>query len=30
MDFAYSPRMQSLQHQVTQFMDGYVLPAMSD
>ena len=30
MDFAYSPRMQSLQHAVTQFMDSYVLPAMSD
>ena len=30
MDFAYSPRVQSLQHAVTQFMDSYVLPAMSD
>ena len=30
MDFAYSPRMLSLQHQLTQFMDRYVLPAMSD
>lgn len=30
MDFAYSPRMQSLQHAVAQFMDSYVLPAMPD
>ncbi len=30
MDFAYSPRMQSLQRELSQFMDSYVLPAMSD
>ena len=30
MDFAYSPRMQSLQGELTQFMDIYVLPAMPD
>ena len=30
MDFAYSPRMQSLQREITQFMDNYVLPAIPD
>ncbi len=30
MDFGYSPRVQALQHQVTQFMDSYVLPALSE
>lgn len=30
MDFEYSPRVQALHRQVTQFMDRYVVPAMPD
>ena len=30
MDFEYSPRVQALHRQVTQFMDRYVVPAMPE
>lgn len=30
MDFEYTPRVEALRHQLTQFMDRYVVPAMAD